>query len=41
MQASRSGQKGGYDTFTCLRCDLVVTYKSSEPEADPRDAGQE
>lgn len=38
MQASRSGQKGGYDTFTCLRCDLVLTYKSGGRETETREA---
>jgi hypothetical protein len=28
MQAERSQPSAsGYDTFTCLRCDLVLTYK--------------
>jgi hypothetical protein len=41
MHASRSGQKSAYDTFTCLRCDLVVTYKSGGLETEPRDADRE
>jgi hypothetical protein len=29
MQASRSDlARAGYDTFSCLRCDLVMTYQA-------------
>lgn len=41
MQASRSGEKAGYDTFTCLRCDLVLTYKSGEQETDSRNSDRD
>jgi hypothetical protein len=27
MQAERSSVASGYDTFSCLRCDLVLTYR--------------
>jgi hypothetical protein len=27
MQAERSEPSSGYDTFTCLRCDLVLSYR--------------
>lgn len=27
MQAERSQLASGYDTFTCLRCDLVLNYR--------------
>lgn len=27
MQAERSQAASGYDTFTCLRCDLVLFYR--------------
>jgi hypothetical protein len=27
MQAERSDAASGYDTFTCLRCDLVLSYR--------------
>lgn len=30
MQASRSDPTGGYDTLTCQRCDLVMTYKARQ-----------
>lgn len=38
MQASRSIPRGRFDTFTCLRCDLVVTYKSDELDTPDTDA---
>jgi len=38
MQASRSKPRGEFDTFTCLRCDFVVTYKSDELDSPDADA---
>ena len=40
MQAGRSHAGGGdYDTFTCLRCDLVFSYarQPQAPEREPRE----
>ncbi len=40
MQAERSEVGAGYDTFTCLRCDLVLSYRhpagSSPPDKPDR-----
>jgi hypothetical protein len=33
MQAERSDIASDYDTFTCLRCDLVLSYR--RPQAFP------
>ena len=34
MQAERSQSPGNdYDTFTCLRCDLVLSYKRDKAPA--------
>lgn len=30
MQAERSNVASGYDTFSCLRCDLVLSYRRSQ-----------
>jgi hypothetical protein len=30
MQAERSNGASGYDTFSCLRCDLVLSYRRPE-----------
>jgi hypothetical protein len=38
MQATRSEPTAGYDTFTCLPCDLVMTYKANETGAGKSDA---
>lgn len=37
MQAGKSGPRAGYDTFTCRRCDLVITlgpHGESETDKD-------
>lgn len=34
MQASRSEPRGGFDTFTCLRCDFVLIYKTGGTDQD-------
>lgn len=34
MQASRSEARGAFDTFTCLRCDFVLTYKTGDADQD-------
>lgn len=41
MQAERSSGAAGYDTFSCLRCDLVLSYrrpqgftKAAKPDGD-------
>jgi hypothetical protein len=36
MQAERSDIASDYDTFTCLRCDLVLTYRRPQREAAER-----
>jgi hypothetical protein len=35
MQAERSQVASGYDTFTCLRCDLVLSYRRPQGPAGP------
>ncbi len=35
MQAERSDLASGYDTFTCLRCDLVLSYRRPARSAKP------
>jgi hypothetical protein len=37
MQAERSHGAAGYDTFTCLRCDLVLSYRQPQKPAKPAD----
>jgi hypothetical protein len=39
MQAERSQPTAaGYDTFTCLRCDLVLSYRRPGPrDGEERD----
>ncbi|MET0277970.1 MAG: hypothetical protein ABW198_06500 [Pseudorhodoplanes sp.] len=40
MQASRSNPAAGdYDTFTCLSCDLIVSY-ARDPQAPGRQRKQ-
>ncbi|MFN3348949.1 hypothetical protein [Pseudorhodoplanes sp.] len=41
MQADRSDAMAGYDTFTCLRCDLVLTYRRPPVTAGTRKAQRE
>jgi hypothetical protein len=38
MQASRSEPRGAFDTFACLRCDLVLTYKAGHADRDDMDS---
>jgi len=33
MQASKSSEHAGYDTFTCQRCDLVMTLPAPQSKA--------
>lgn len=35
MQAERSHLASGYDTFSCLRCDLVLSYRRPQGPAAP------
>jgi hypothetical protein len=35
MQAERSDVAAGYNTFTCLSCDLVLTYRGPQAFSVP------
>lgn len=36
MQAERSSVASGYDTFSCLRCDLVLSYRRPQGFANAK-----
>ncbi len=42
MQAERSDVASSYNTFTCLRCDLVLSYRRPQtfPESGKPDRGR-
>jgi hypothetical protein len=41
MQAERSNAASGYDKFSCLRCDLVLSYRRPDDFAKPSKQGGE
>jgi len=41
MQAERSTVASDYDTFTCLRCDLVLSYRHPQGDLEAAKPGQD